>query len=186
LISVKQRVTIVSIPQKGEGMSKILFAIAAFVSAAIVVASPAAAATSTFVLSGVETGLPQPVAGTDQSTSSFAGTGLSFSAGLATWTAHVTHHSLAACASLGTGCITGGTFSLEGSGTIAGSFTSGSIALVSGSPISCTSKAVYAVNGVVSLAGGGSATFSARLTHYQVELFGSCVPYFATVSGTFG
>jgi hypothetical protein len=98
----------------------------------------------------------------------------------------VTHHSLAACASLGNGCITGGSFSLSGASTINGQFESGSITLISGSPVTCTSTAVYRVAGVVDLGGGGTATFTARLTHYQVKLLGACVPYFATVSGSFG
>ncbi|HEU5476476.1 MAG TPA: hypothetical protein VFU64_01450 [Gaiellaceae bacterium] len=166
-------------------MRRILVVVAALATVAVVVASPAAATTPTYALSGVETGLPQP-AGGDESTSSFAGTAFSWSAGFATWTAHVTHHSLAACASLGDSCITGGDFSLTGASTISGQFESGSITLVSGSPVTCTSTTVYRVAGVVDLDGGGTATFTARLTHYQVKLFGSCVPYFATVKGTFG
>lgn len=166
-------------------MTRIVVVIATLAVAAVVAASPAAAATPHYALSGVETGIPSPSGG-DQSTSPFAGTAFSLSAGIATWTAHVTHHSLAACATLGNGCITGGSFSLSGASSIAGTFQSGSIALVSGSPVTCTSKAVYSVTGLVALVGGGTATFSARLTHYQVELLGSCVPYFATVSGTFG
>lgn len=159
--------------------------VAALAAVILVVASPASASTPSYALAGIETGIPQP-AGTDESTSPFAGTAFSWSAGFATWSAHVTHYSLAACASLGTGCITGGDFSLSGTRTITGTFVSGSIALVSGSPVTCTSTAVYGVSGTVALAGGGTAVFNAKLTHYEVDLFGSCVPYFATVSGTFG
>ena len=166
-------------------MRRIVVVVAALAALTLVVASPVSAATPHYTVSGIETGVPVP-AGGDQSTSSFAGSAFSFTAGFATWTAHVTHHSLAACSLLGNACITGGTFSLSGTSTIAGTFESGSIALISGSPVTCTSKAVYAVNGVVALAGGGTATFLARLTHYQVQVLGSCVPYFATVSGTFG
>lgn len=166
-------------------MRRIVVVVAALVTLTLVVASPVSAATPHYTVSGIETGVPVP-AGGDQSTSSFSGSGFSFTAGFATWTAHVTHHSLAACSSLGNSCITGGTFSLSGLSTITGTFTSGSIALVSGSPVTCTSRAVYAVTGIVALAGGGTATFAATLTHHQAELLGSCVPYFATVSGTFG
>jgi hypothetical protein len=185
LISPRGRVTILTVTEEGENMRRIVVLVAACAAAAIVVASPASAATPRYALSGVETGIPQPVGG-DESTSPFAGTALSFTAGFATWSAHVTHHSLDACASLGNSCITGGTFSVSGTRTISGTFTGGSISSVSGSAATCTSKAVYAVNGVVAVAGGGTATFSVRLTHYQVEFLGTCVPYFATVSGTFG
>jgi len=167
-------------------MRRIVVLIAALAAVAVVVASPASAATTPrYSVSGIETGIPQS-AGGDESTSPFAGTAFSWSAGLAAWAAHVTHHSLDACAALGDGCITGGDFSLSGSRSITGTFESGSIGLISGSSVTCTSTAVYAVSGVVDLTGGGTATFSARLTHYQVKLFGACVPYFATVSGTFG
>lgn len=166
-------------------MSRFVVGVVALAALALVVASPVSATTPRYSVSGVETGVPQP-AGPDESTSSFAGTAFSSSSGPATWSAHVTHYSLAACATLGNGCITGGTFSLSGASTINGTFESGSIALISGSPVTCTSTAVFRVTGLVDLSGGGTATFAARLTHYQVKLFGSCVPYFATVSGTFG
>lgn len=166
-------------------MRRIAILVAALAAVAAVAASPTSATTPRYALSGIETGIPQPADG-DESTSPFAGTAFSWSAGFATWNAHVTHHSLAACASLGDSCITGGDFSLSGARTVSGQFESGSIALVSGSPVTCTSTAVYQVAGVVDLESGGRATFTARLTHYQVRLFGACVPYFATVSGTFG
>jgi hypothetical protein len=168
-------------------MRRIVVAVAAIAAVAVVVASPASAGTvPSYSLSGIETGIPAS-AGGDESTSPFAGAGFSWTAGFATWTADVTHHSLDACATLGDGCITGGDFSLSGSTSITGSFADGSIHLVSGrSAPPCTSKAVYSVAGDLDLDGGGTATFTARLTHYQVQLFGVCVPYFATVSGTFG
>lgn len=63
----------------------------------------------------------------------------------------------------------------------------GTIALVSGDPVGCTSAtAVYSISGRVQLTAAGTATFAALLTHYQTPLFGACVPYFATVTGTFG
>ena len=60
----------------------------------------------------------------------------------------------------------------------------GTITLLSGSPITCTSTAAFDVLGTVALAGGGSATFHVRLTHYQTRVFGVCVPYFATIKGS--
>ncbi len=167
-------------------MRRIVVMVAALAAAAVVVVAPASAGTTpSYSVSGLETGIPQPTSG-DQSTSPFAGAAFSWTAGLATWNAHVTHHSLDACGTLGNGCITGGSFSLSGASTVTGTFESGSIGLISGSSVTCTSKAVYGVTGTVALDGGGTATFSARLTHYQVRLFGSCIPYFATVNGTFG
>jgi hypothetical protein len=169
-------------------MRRIVVAVATCAAVAVVVVSPASAAVPRYSVSGVETGVPQSNGG-DLSTSPFAGTAFSWTAGFATWTAHVQHHALDSndCGTLAsTGCITGGDFSLSGTKTITGTFVSGSIVLLSGSPVTCTSTAVYGVTGAVALSGGGTATFAARLTHYQVKLFGSCVPYFGTVSGTFG
>lgn len=166
-------------------MRRFVVLVAAFAAVALLAALPAAAATPNYSVSGIETGIPQPY-GPAESTSPFAGTAFSWSAGLAAWTAHVTHYSLAACATLGNGCITGGDFTLSGASSLSGSFASGTIAQISGSTAPCTSRAVYRVTGLVDLDGGGTATFTARLTHYQVSVFGSCVPYFATVSGTFG
>jgi hypothetical protein len=175
--------------RRGEKMLRILVVVAALASAAVVAVSPASAGTTPrYTVSGIETGIPQS-AGVDESTSPFAGVGFSWTAGFATWTAHVTHYGLdsSQCGSLTlTGCITGGDFSLSGRRTITGTFASGSIVSISGSAVTCTSTAVYGVTGVVDLNGGGTATFAALLTHYQVKLFGTCVPYFATVSGTFG
>lgn len=169
-------------------MRRIVAALAAFAAVAAVVAVPASAdgTVPTYGVSGIETGIPTS-AGSGESTSPFAGIGFSQTAGFATWTAHVTHYALDACSSLGDGCITGGDFSISGSSTITGSFEDGSITLVRGrSAPPCTSRAVYAVTGLVELDGGGYGDFVAKLTHYQVQLFGTCVPYFATVKGEFG
>jgi len=167
-------------------MRRILSAVAALAAVAAVAVTPASAGarTPTYTVSGIETGIPAPVGG-DVSTSPFAGVAFSWTAGFATWTADVTHHSLDACATLGDGCITGGDFSISGRSTVTGAFVRGSITQLSGRSVPpCTGKVVYGVSG--DLSGGGFATFTARLTHYQVQLFGSCVPYFATVSGSFG
>lgn len=44
-------------------------------------------------------------------------------------------------------------------------------------------KQVYGVSGTVaSTAGTGS--FTATLTHYRTSVFGVCVPYFATITGS--
>jgi len=167
-------------------MRRILPAVAALAAVAVVAATPASAGarTPTYTVAGIETGIPTSD-GDGVSTSPFAGVAFSWTAGFATWTADVTHHSLADCARLGNGCITGGDFSISGRSTTDGTFEDGSITLLSGSPAApCTSKVVYGVTG--DLSGGGFTTFTAKLTHYQVQLGSTCVPYFATVSGRFG
>lgn len=171
-------------------MRRIVSAVAALAAVAAVAATPASAQTTpTYYVSGIETGIPAP-AGGDESTSPFAGAAFSWTAGLATWTADVTHHALDStdCGSPSLiHCITGGDFAISGGSPISGTFTDGSITRVFGrSSPPCTSKVAYRVIGGVDLAPEGTATFTARLTHYQVQLFGSCVPYFATVSGSFG
>jgi hypothetical protein len=172
-------------------MSRIIALVAAAIVAATILATPASARTSglpSYRISGVETAIPQ------DGVSPFAGVAFS-SRGSALWNARVPHESLAGCTSPGsTPCsqvLAGGSFTLSGLFVrIQGTFLSGGpIALVSGDPVGCTTPtAVYSVAGQVSLTkgGSGSATFAVVLTHYQLPLFGSCIPYFATVTGSFG
>lgn len=175
-------------------MRRILVVLATVAAAAAVVAAPASATTATFNLSGAETGIPVSVGG-GESTSSFAGFGSGSPYGFAFWSASVTHYALDDTTHCGTteqtGCITGGSFAVNG--VPSGTFAGGSISLLSGSVATCTPTVVYAVAGTVDLTGGGTATFNATLTHYQAggniwigigELNLPCVPYFATVSGS--
>jgi hypothetical protein len=167
-------------------MSRILALVATAAAVVSVVASSASARTASiprYLVTGIETSVPTG------DTSTFAGTAFNLFAGGAVWKASVVHQSLASCESSGDSCIYGGTFSLSGrrSGTVVGAFTSGSITPVSGDPVSCTtSTTVYDVSGTVDAGSNGTATFHVRLTHYQTKLFGQCIPYFATVVGTFG
>jgi hypothetical protein len=160
------------------------FAVLATLAAVVlvaVVAAPASAESTlpTYGVSGVETSIPTG------NTSTFAGTAFSLTAGFALWQASVEHQSLAWCTAHPTDdtCIYGGSFSL---GRTSGAFESGTISLVSGNPGSCTSTVVFDVDGEVALTGGDTASFHVRLTHYETRLLGTCVPYFATVAGTFG
>jgi hypothetical protein len=78
--------------------------------------------------------------------------------------------------------ITGGTFRLDGAARDAsGTFTSGSVTLVSADP-GC-GREFFDVGGQMALEGGGTGTFSATLVHYRTPLFGRCVTYGATIRG---
>ncbi len=172
-------------------MSRIVVLVAAAAAAVAVIAAPASAHTlglPQYSVSGIETGVPQG------GVSPFAGVASS-SRGPAVWSANVPHDPLDGCIDAGSGaCSTiraGGSFSLSGLFLrVQGTFDDGgTIALVSGDPLNCGSRtSVYEIDGDVTLTRGGSGTerFHATLTHYQAELLGSCIPYFATVTGTFG
>jgi hypothetical protein len=165
-------------------MSRIIVLVAAAAAVAVLVVAPAAEGASlpTYALTGIETSVPTG------NTSSFAGAAFSLSAGAATWSASVPHDPLTACtAPSSTPCShirAGGNFSIA---SLTGAFIAGgTITLLSGSPITCTTTAVFDVKGGVAIDGDGTGTFHVRLTHYQTRLFGVCVPYFATVTGSFG
>jgi hypothetical protein len=70
---------------------------------------------------------------------------------------------------------------------VSGDFTRGTVRQLSGFT-GCASQR-YAVNGVLGgvglgSAGRGTGTFAATLTHYRTKIFGQCVTYSATVSGS--
>ena len=77
---------------------------------------------------------------------------------------------------------------LDGTLTVlTGGFTRGTVRQLSGFT-GCASQR-YAVNGVLGGVGPGSAgrgtgTFAATLTHYRTKIFGQCVTYSATVTGS--
>jgi hypothetical protein len=103
------------------------------------------------------------------------------------WSVTVDHTPLSTSAA-----ITGGDFHLatrlDGTLTVvSGHFTRGTVRQLSGFT-GCASQQ-YAVNGVLGGVGPGSAgrgtgTFAATLTHYRTEIFGHCVTYSASVSGS--
>src|ERR1051326_7065376 len=164
-------------------MARIL-AFAGLVAAlATLVAVPGASATTglstRYSLAGIETSIPT------NNTSTFSGTAFGSSFDAAWWKASVVHQSLSHCPfGSGTSCaITGGTFALSSStgAQLAGSFTGGTITPVF-QAAGC-GKQVFAVSGTLATTAGPGA-FSATLTHYRTLLFGTCVPYFATVTGS--
>jgi hypothetical protein len=103
------------------------------------------------------------------------------------WSVTVDHTPLGTSAA-----ITGGDFHLatrlDGTLTVlTGHFTGGTVMQLSGFA-GCTSQR-YAVTGVLGAvgpgpAGRGTGTFAATLTHYRTEIFGLCVTYSASVSGS--
>jgi hypothetical protein len=107
------------------------------------------------------------------------------------WNADVQHTKL--CLSCTpTARITGGSFALatplNGVPTlVTGSFSGGTIQVIDRGA-DCTNQ-TYAVNGILSSVGPwyrgrGSGAFDVILTHYRTWIFGSCVTYGASVTGT--
>jgi hypothetical protein len=148
-------------------------------SLALAAAAPAAAGLSdSYLASGIETSIPT------NNTSTFSGVAVGSQGDGALWKASVVHDPLSACPfGSGSSCaITGGTFSLTGpAGAALGTFTGGSV-----TPISqqepCGMQ-LYGVAGTLATT-NGNAAFNATLTHYRVFIFGRCITYFATISGS--
>ena len=70
---------------------------------------------------------------------------------------------------------------------VTGDFTGGTVTQLSGFT-GCVNQR-YAVNGVLGdvgfgSVGSGTGTFVATLTHYRTKIFGHCVTYSASVSGS--
>ena len=103
------------------------------------------------------------------------------------WSVTVDHTPLRTSAA-----ITGGDFQLatrlDGTLTaVTGDFTRGTVRQLSGFT-GCANRR-YAVHGVLGDVGSGSAgrgtgTFAAMVTHYHTKIFGHCVTYAASVSGS--
>ncbi len=103
------------------------------------------------------------------------------------WSVTVDHTRLGTSAA-----ITGGDFHLATRRdrtltAVTGDFTGGTVRQLSGFA-GCVNRR-YAVTGVLGDVGSGSAgrgtgTFAATLTHYRTKIFGHCVTYSASVSGS--
>jgi hypothetical protein len=132
-----------------------------------------------YAVAGIETSIPT------NNTSSFAGGALGSSGDAARWQASVVHQALVNCpfGSSSSCAITGGSFSLTSSdgAQLAGSFTGGSVTPVSQQP-GCGNQ-TYGVAGTLATT-SGPASFAATLTHYRTLLFGTCVTFFATITGS--
>jgi hypothetical protein len=107
------------------------------------------------------------------------------------WNADVQHTPL--CASCTpTATITGGTFLLATTlnsfpTLVTGQFSGGTVQVTNVGD-NCTNQS-FAVNGILGsvgpwYTGSGSGTFSATLVHYRYRIFGSCITYAASVTGT--
>jgi hypothetical protein len=113
----------------------------------------------------------------------FAGKGRADGAAVA-WQAVVNHERL----HRGPAAITSGSFRMarlsraHGAGVVAGRFAGGTITPVS-QAAGC-GRQVYAVDGELTLSGGGTGTVSIRLTHLRKRIFGRCLAYAASVAGT--
>ena len=97
------------------------------------------------------------------------------------WYAVVDHTAFDAARSA---TITGGTFELNGhQRNVSGTFDPGGTVLLREAAPGC-GREVFDVDGTMTLVGGGSGVFDATLVHYRRSVFGRCITYGATVSGT--
>jgi hypothetical protein len=140
-------------------------------------ATAVAAVSPSYTVSGVEV-----AATTTQGT--FVGTAQGSTGDSAAWKAVVQHQELrSSCWTTGCTITPGGSLSVVNDqlSTITGSFTGGSVTLISGAS-GCGIQTFHVVGNAATSV--GARTFDVILTHYRVSIFGSCISYFATVSGT--
>jgi hypothetical protein len=150
---------------------------------AIAVAVPGAAAatglSTAYAVAGIETSIPT------NNTSTFAGAAVGSRGDAAVWKASVVHQALSNCPfGTNTSCaITGGFFSLTSS---SGARLTGSFTGVSVTPVSQQTpcgKQSFSIAGTLATT-SGPASFTVTLTHYRTLLFGTCITYFATITGS--
>ena len=109
------------------------------------------------------------------------------------WSATVDHAPLGASAAIKGGdfhlatYLHGATYLHRAPTRVTGDFTGGTVKQVSGFT-GCANQQ-YAVDGVLGhvgfgSAGSGTGTFAATLTHYRTKIFGHCMTYSASVSGS--
>jgi hypothetical protein len=108
------------------------------------------------------------------------------------WNATVDHTPLSLAATP-TATITGGSFALATSiggvpTLVTGTFVAGGMVNIINSGANCTNQ-TFAVQGPLGnvgpwYSGTGSGTFAVTLTHYRTRVFGSCVTYSASVTGS--
>jgi hypothetical protein len=156
--------------------------LAAAVALAVTPASAIAATATATVYSDAISGFEYTATSTQ---GSFAGAASGAVPG--PWSATVDHTPLGTSAT-----ITGGDFSLatylDGTlTTVTGHFTAGTVQQLPGFT-GCVNQR-YAVNGLLGdvgfgSAGSGTGTLAATLTHYRTKIFGHCVTYSASISGS--
>jgi hypothetical protein len=140
----------------------------------------AATVSNTYWISGAEYSASATVG-------SFAGTATGSSGDVATWEAVVEHTVLHKTAT-----ITGGHATVLTSNLvyIQGDFSGGSVTRIYQAP-GCSIQRYDVTGSLVNVHRSDSATigvgtFQATLTHYRTRIFGECISYFATVSGSIG
>jgi hypothetical protein len=157
----------------------------------------AAAAVALLLMPGAASAAPASslfqVVGTEIAFTSTEGTFVGTAQGNAgdtgTWKAVVDHTPLSSLPAT----ITGGSFKMATvslgltTDSVQATFAGGTIGVVN--PGLGCSKQTFAVTGnlgdvATSTSGGGSGLFSVFLTHYRVSLFGQCLTYAASVTGT--
>lgn len=142
-------------------------------------AAAASGVSARYAVAGIETSIPT------NNTSTFKGGAIGSGGDVAIWNAGVVHQALSNCPfGSNTSCaITGGVFSLTSSSgaRLTGSFTGGLVTPVS-QQTPC-GKQVFGVTGALATT-SGPGSFTATLTHYRTLLFGTCITYFATITGS--
>jgi hypothetical protein len=145
-------------------------------------AAEAAPASTTFQVQGAEIAFTS-------TRGTFVGRGVGNAGDRGGWKAVVDHTPLSSQPA----SITGGRFTMATVSStfttdfVAGTFTGGTISVVDPG-LGCTNQ-TFDVSGdlggvTTSTSSAGTGSFDVLLTHYRVRLFGNCVSYAATVTGT--
>ena len=166
-------------------MAKRFVLIAAFLTAlAAFVASGASARASftsySFNATGIETSVPV------NNVSTFSGAAVG-TGGVAVWSGSVPHDALVSCGGPTNGVTNiepGGSFSLTGTFGVRlnGSFTGGTVSAPAGCVVGACSNETFSIDASLTV-NGQPASFTGSLNHYSTMILGSCVTYFATISG---
>ncbi|HEX7269604.1 MAG TPA: hypothetical protein VF256_19570 [Streptosporangiaceae bacterium] len=155
----------------------------------ILAAAVALVVTPASAIAATATTYSDPIGGFEYTATSTQGSFAGAASGAlpGAWSATVDHTPLSTAAT-----ITGGDFSLAtylhgALTTVTGDFTGGTVQQLSGFT-GCVNQR-YAVNGLLGDVGFGSrgtgtGTFAAMLTHYRTKIFGYCVTYSASISGS--
>jgi hypothetical protein len=161
-----------------------IFAVVATAAALAALPAQAEAApnSTTFQVQGVEVAFTS-------TRGTFVGRGPGNAGDRSAWRAVVDHTPLGSLPA----AITGGQFTMTTLSPtftpdfVVGTFTGGTISVVNPG-LGCTNQ-TFDVSGdlggvTTSTTSGGTGSFDVLLTHYRVRLFGNCVTYAATVTGT--
>jgi hypothetical protein len=155
----------------------------------ILAAAMAVALTPASAIAATAPTYSEPISGLEYAAAatrgSFAGAALGAVPG--PWSATVDHTPLGTSATITDGDFSLATYRDGALTTITGHFTAGTVQQLSGFT-GCVDQR-YAVNGLLGevgfrSAGNGTGTFAATLTHYRTKIFGHCLTYSASISGS--